>query len=118
MSHTVAITKFPDEESDDYEYTFGGEHGYDCQVLMECKRKACQAMNPNYGDERVRHGRDHLYRDGVWLATSDQCALLYVFEHRTEQETFEGLSVGTYPLRIEWEDETWWVEVQRCDPTD
>lgn len=114
MSHTVTITRLPDDESDDYEYTFGGEHGYDCQTLIECNRKACQAMNPNYGDERVRHGRDHVYRDGMWLAQSDQCALRYVFEGMTEDETFAGCQVGvTYPVRIEWEDESWWLEVQR-----
>jgi hypothetical protein len=116
MSHTVTITKLPDEESDDYESTFGGEHGYDCQVLILCKRKACQAMNPDYSDERVRHGREHLYRDGDWLAVSDQCALRYVFETVTEYETFEGLGVGTYPVRVEWEDETWWIEVQSFHP--
>lgn len=112
MSHTVTISRLPDGESDDYEFEFGGGHGHDCQVLVECKRKACQAMHPDYGDERVRHGRDHFYRDGMWLAVSDLCALRFAFEGRSKEETFDGIALGTYPIRIEWEDESWWVEVQ------
>jgi hypothetical protein len=117
MSHTVTITKLPDEESDDYEYTFGGEHGPSCSVYVECKRKACQAMNPDYepGDERFRHGKEHFYRDGDWLVESDLCSLRYVFEYITAAETFDGVAVGTYPVLIQWED-TWWLEVQNRHP--
>jgi len=113
MSHTVTITKLPDEESDDYEYEFGGTHGSDCEVYVRCKRKACQAMNPHYEpyDERVRHGKQHFHRDGEWMVESDQCALRYVFESVTAEETFGGLGLGTYPVSIEWEDD-WWLEVQ------
>lgn len=115
MSHTVTITKLPDEESDDYEYTFGGTHGPDCEVYVECERKACQAMNPDREpyDERFRHGKRHFHRDGDWLVESDICALGYVFEYTGDIETFEeaGVTLGTYPVRVEWED-TWWLEVQ------
>lgn len=112
MSHTVTITRLPDEESDDYEYEFGGTHGWDCAVLQRCKRKACQAMNPDYGDERVRHGKEHTFREGDWLIQSDDCALGYVFEQRGDIETFEGAGVtlGTYAVEICWEDD-WWLEV-------
>lgn len=115
MSHTVTITRLPDENHDDYEYTFGGAHGADCEVYVECKRKACRAMDPERGDERVRHGKRHFYRDGDWLAESDICALRYVFEDRGDIETFDGLGIGTYPVRIEWED-AWWLEVQNPVP--
>jgi hypothetical protein len=117
MSHTVTITRLPDEQSDDYEFEFGGTHGGDCAVLMPCKRKACQAMKPDYGDERSRHGKEHTFRDGDWLVESDQCALRYVFEQIGTNETFEGLTLGTYPVRIEWEDDTWWLEVQNPPAT-
>jgi hypothetical protein len=114
MSHTVTITRLPDEESDDYGYEFGGTHGADCATLRRCKRQACQAMNPEYdpGDERVRHGKDHYYRDGDWLVESDTCALAYVFENATDAEYFGGLPLGTYPIRVEWEDDSWWFEIQ------
>lgn len=113
MSHTVTITRLPDDEHDDYEYEFGGTHGSDCEVYVECKRKACREMNADYApcDERVRHGKRHFYRDGDWLVESDQCALRYVFGDVGPVETFYGLALGTYPVRIEWED-TWWLEVQ------
>lgn len=116
MSHNVTITRLPDDEHDDYEYTFGGDHGSDCGVWVACKRKACQAMNPEYEpyDERVRHGKEHFHRDGDWLVESDQCALRYVFEWSTEWDAFNGIEVGTYPIRIEWED-TWWIEVQEVE---
>lgn len=114
MSHTVTITRLPDEESDDYEYEFGGTHGSDCEVYVECKRKACQAMNPDYEplDERHRHGKRHFHRDGVWLVESDICALGYVFEYTGDVETFTEaeVSLGTYNVDIEWED-TWWLEI-------
>ena len=32
MTHTVTLTRLPDEESDDYEYQFGGTHGGDCEA--------------------------------------------------------------------------------------
>lgn len=114
MSHTVTIAKLPDEESDDYEYTFGGTHGNDCMVGTRCTRWACQTMNSDYETERTRHGLTHWwnYDNREWIVhdTTD-CALGYAFEYRTEDETFEGLELGTYPVRIEWED-TWWLEVQ------
>jgi len=114
MSHTVTITRLPDGESDDYEYEFGGTHGFDCEVLHPCKRKACQAMSPEYApfDERVRHGKLHTHRDGDWLVESDDCALGYVFEQRGPIETFEQAEVtlGTYAVEIRWEDD-WWIEI-------
>ena len=116
MSHTVTITRLPDDESDDYEYTFGGTHGADCMVGKRCPRKACQAMNHEHdaGTERSRHGLEHWWnwdnREWIVHDTTD-CALGYVFEYRTDIETFDGLGLGTYPVRIEWED-SWWLEVQ------
>ena len=120
MSHTVTITRLPDEERDDYDYEFGGTHGSDCQVFNRCKQAACQAMDPYHeaGDERTRHGRYHFYRDGEWLVESDECALRFVFESRGDDETFGGLTLGTYPVIVCWEDEDWWIEVQESgDPS-
>lgn len=113
MSHTVTITKLPDDTSDDWEYTFGGEHSQECSVWDGCNRAACVKMNPDYppGDERFRHGKLHEYRDGEWLIETDKCALRFVFEHGGIEDAFDGLSIGTYPVTICWED-TWWLEVQ------
>lgn len=119
MSHTVTITRLPDADHDDYEYEFGGAHGHDCEVYVECKRKACQAMNPEYEpfDERFRHGKQHFHRDGYWVAESDICALRYVFEYSGPDEAFDGLTLGVYPVRVEWED-TRWIEVQNQTPVE
>lgn len=110
MSHTITITRVPDEVSDDFEYEFGGTHGHDCGVLVRCARKACQAMNPDYGDERVRHGREHFFRDGDWLVESDRCALRYVFEAEFPWSQFERAGLGTHPVEIEWEDD-WYLSI-------
>lgn len=118
MSHNVTITRRPDETTDDYEYTFGGTHGHDCQVFAPCKRAACQRMDPNHaaGYERVRHGREHFHRDGEWMVEQDDCALRFVFESVTEWESFDGIPLGTHPVIVCWEDESWWVEVQYTPP--
>lgn len=118
MTHTVTLTRLPDETSDDYEYTFSGTHGHDCQTFNRCKRKACQAMNPNYGDERVRHGKEHFHRDGDWLVESGECGLRFAFESRGDDETFDGIPVGTYPVIVCWEDDEWWIEVQYTESTE
>jgi hypothetical protein len=117
MTHTVTLTRLPDEGSDDYEYTFGGEHDGNCESGRECMRKACSAMNPDYGDERLRHGKHHWHADGTWWVY-DSCALRYVFETVTEEETFDGIPLGTYPLHVEWDGEYWHVEVQYSEPTE
>ena len=114
MTHTVTITSLPDETTDDFGYEFGGTHGSDCEVFVRCKRKACQAMDPwnAAGDERSRHGKHHFYRDGEWLVESDDCGLRFAFEGRGDADTFEGVPLGTYPVIVCWEDDSWWVEVQ------
>jgi hypothetical protein len=117
MSHTVTITRLPDETADDYEYEFGGTHGSDCEVFNRCKQKACQAMSPLWDTERTRHGRYHIHRDGEWLVESDECALRFVFEQYGSVETFEGLALGTYPIVVRWEDDTWWIEVESDRPS-
>lgn len=118
MSHTVTITRLPNEESDDYEYEFAGTHDSSCMVGKRCERWACQTMNHEYETERTRHGLEHWWNwdNREWIVHDiEACALSHVFEYRTEDETFDGLTLGTYPVRIEWDDE-WWIEVQTTAP--
>lgn len=114
MPHTVTLTRLPDEDSDDFEYEWGGSHGSDCQVLMPCRLKRCEGLKRDYdyGHERLAHGVEHEYRDGDWLVLSDICALRYVFEYVTEWETFDGIPLGTYPVFIDWDGDDWHAEVQ------
>lgn len=120
MSHTVTITRLPDEQSDDYEYTFGGTHDHTCAVGMRCERESCQARDHEEESERTAHGLDHWWNwdNREWIVQDpDACALSHVFEHVTEDETFDGLSVGTYPVLVMWED-SWWLEVQSTPITE
>lgn len=114
MSHTVTITRLPEDESDDYEYTFGGTCDHTCMVGKRCEQESCQAMDHDEEAERVAHGLDHWWnwdnREWIVHDTTD-CALGYAFEIVTEDETFGGVGLGTFPVHIEWED-GWWIEVQ------
>ena len=114
MSHTVTITKLPDEESDDHEYEFGGTCDHSCMVGKRCARKACQEMDPDYDPERTRHGVEHWWNwdNREWIVhDTEDCALHHVFENVTEWETFDGVGLGTFPVFINWED-FWSLEVQ------
>ena len=73
MSHTITITRLPDETQDDAEYVVGGSCDSKCTIWWECRRKACSAMDPEHaaGDERVRHGKVHRHIWGVgWCVES------------------------------------------------
>lgn len=111
MAHTVTITRVPDETGGDYEYEFGGSHGRDCEYLLPCDRRECQAMEPYVETTRTRHGKEHTYTaDGLWVVLADDCALRFVFDDMSEAETFSGLTVGTYPIQVCFDD-AWWIEV-------
>lgn len=113
MAHTITITRLPSEESDDYEYVFGGTHDRSCMSGVACKRKACQAMSPDYDTERVRHGRDHWHLDGTWwVEDTERCGLNYVFEHESYDDQMERAGLGTHTVDVEWDGDWWllWIE--------
>lgn len=114
MSHTVTITRLPNEESDDYIYEFGGTCDGSCMVGKRCERESCQAMDSDEETERTEHGLEHWWNwdNREWIVhDTEDCALGHVFEHVTEDETFDGVGLGTFPVHIEWED-FWSLEVQ------
>lgn len=112
MAHTITITRLPDEDSDDYEYEFGGEHDHTCMVGEACGRKACQVMDPDRGTERTRHGREHWYADGTWWVERTRgCALDHVFELEYPDAKLAQAGLGTYPVEIDWDGDQWWLTV-------
>lgn len=114
MAHTVTITRLPDETSDDYEYTFAGECDGTCMVGKRCPSAECQAVEHDEDDLHA-HGQYHWwnYDNAEWIVhDTEDCALHHAFEMVTEDETFEGLTLGTYPVLVMWED-SWWLEVQQ-----
>jgi hypothetical protein len=119
MSHTIIVTRMPDETSDDVEFTIGGEHGHDCEVLTPCKRARCRGLRRDYdyGDERTAHGVFHEFRDGEWLVTNKRlCGLNYAFgDDMTWNEQIERAGLGTHPVTVEW-DGDWWLMIVATEP--
>lgn len=113
MSHTITITRLPDETQDDAEYVIGGSCDSKCTVWWECRRKACSAMDPEHaaGDERVRHGKVHRHIWGVgWCVESTDCGEQFAYDLSMQADAAPAL--GTYPLSIEWDGDGWdsWID--------
>ena len=122
MSHTITITRLPDETQDDAEYVIGGSCDSKCTVWWECRRKACSAMDPEHaaGDERVRHGKVHRHIWGVgWCVESTDCGEQFAYDLSMQADAAPAL--GTYPLFIEWDGDGWdsWIDYdpQPGDPS-
>lgn len=113
MSHTLTITKVPDEVDDDYEYTISGEHEDDCAVWFECDRMDCPTKSEDFDDpagEGVWHGEDHIAFDDVWATKSTQCAIDYRNDRMIEQ--LDGREVGTYDVEVGyWGDGEWYFNL-------
>lgn len=107
MSHTVTITKLPDEETDDTEFTIGGTCGHYCIAWTECRRTRCQKDPERVGyDERDVHGVEHMYIDGVWMVSTGKCALKVM--DWSDENICDLKELGTFALDVEW-DGDWWI---------
>jgi hypothetical protein len=122
MSHTITVTRTPDESSDDYEYEFGGTHGYDCEVFTECckvwhRHPSEDTKYECFGDDEwsTKRAGPHKMIDGVWMIEqTDGCALRYVFESQTVEETLEGVKSGeTRAVTAEWDGGRWTLAVHK-----
>lgn len=119
MSHTITITRLPDETQDDAEYVVGGSCDSKCTIWWECRRKACSAMDPEHaaGDERVRHGKVHRHIWGVgWCVESTDCGEQFAYDLSMQADAAPAL--GTYPLSIEWDGDGWdsWIDYENPQP--
>jgi len=111
MSHTITITRLPDEDNDDADYAIDGECTPACRVWRGCKRKACQRMNPDYPpfDERNRHGVEHQRIDGEWMVETNDCGIQYADDVAMNADDVTEL--GTYELRVDWDGDSWLTNV-------
>lgn len=105
MSHTITITRLPDEQHDDAEYEIGGTCDEWCTVWDECAESHPAAAWTTY-DTAVFHGVEHRDILGVgWCVRTTQCGLDYTHELGLEAEQAEA--GGTYALDIEWDGDGW-----------
>ena len=119
MSHTVTITKRPDETSDDIEYHFGGTHDANCEFYAICPNAQHRhPKNPdNFEDgwSTKQVPEVHQYLDGEWMVAVDQeerCALSFVFEGWSEEDALGGVALGeTRDVSCIWDGEGWELEV-------
>lgn len=124
MSHTVTITKLPDENDDDYGYEFGGTHDANCEFYRECTKawhrhpKNDEGFEDGWSTKRVT--QEHQWLDGLWMVPEDQnvrCALDFVFEGYTPSEYFAGMQIGeTHDVECRWDGEGWDLAVHKTTP--
>ena len=117
MSHTITITRLPDETSDDVEYTVGGTCEPGCRIWRECKRKACRALSADFDvpTERTRHGVEHQLIGGVgWAVETNTCGVTYAYYLTLDAER-EG-KLGTFPLEISWDGDFWDAFIDSSNP--
>lgn len=112
MSHTITITRLPDEESDDYEYEIGGEHDHRCESYRECAKawhrhpKNADIVGDEWGNERVG---EHRYIEGMWMVFDDKhCGIDWSFEADEPYGLHDIRALGTYPIEADW-DGDWWT---------
>lgn len=107
MSHTITITKLPDTESDDVEYTIGGEHEGSCRVWYECSEKHPE---PTESEQEAGlatwHEAEHMdIFDLGWCVESNECGVDHDSELNLRVEVHGRL--GTFALDIEWDGDGW-----------
>lgn len=107
MSHTITITRLPDDENDDAEYAIDGPCDSDCRVWRECPRATCQRMSSEYPpfEERYRHGVEHKRIDGVWMVDMNECGLDHAYHLNLAADEMGEL--GTYALQVDWDGDEW-----------
>lgn len=111
MSHTVTVTRLPDETSDDVEYTIGGEHDYSCQTFRDCRKdwhrhpKNESELIETWSTKRVPE--EHEWVEGEWMVReSEGCGFDYAFA--SDNPEWQMLALGTYDVRVSW-DGDWWI---------
>lgn len=107
MSHTITITRLPDDERDDAEYTIGGSCDQWCTVWRECDEKHPAPTDDEIASgEATWHGVEHMsILDIGWSVQTTECGLDYAYDLGLEADRVEAL--GAYVLDVEWDGDGW-----------
>lgn len=105
MTHTITVTKLPDDVNDDVEFEIGGTHGYDCETMRYCERKTCK--DRDHDGEFNAHGKVHYPGEYGWLVypAKPKCGLDFCDDIHFAVENFNKL--GTFHLDIDFDGDYW-----------
>ena len=108
MSHTITITRLPDDNHDDAEFEIGGTCEPYCSVWDECPQYHRRPRNDEY-DRPTFHGVEHLCHDigngPVWCVPTGECGAFYAYDLALEANRTPAL--GTYLIEFEWDGDAW-----------
>lgn len=108
MSHTITITRLPDEHFDDVEYTIGGDHDYQCEFYKPCEKawhrhpKSNEIVGDEWGNSRIGY---HAYLEDQWMVPDNGCAMQFTYCLNEHVRDFG--QIGTFALDLVWEDYEW-----------
>lgn len=122
MTHTITVTKVPDEFDDDYEYVIGGECDSHCAAYTPCEKdwhrhpRNEDHLTETWSTKRVPV--EHTWINGEWMIfDTKRCGADYAREEEgTPDSLYRVPGPGTYPIEVDW-DEWWYWTVVVPEPT-
>lgn len=104
--HTITVTRIaedPNADTDDPEYTTGGEHDRSCSVWYPCKVEGCEA-----DDEGAFHGEEHIViygEDKPCTQMVNECGLDFAYEY--DNPEWQMTTLGTFNVDVDWDGDNW-----------
>lgn len=113
MTHTITVTRVlesPGADTDDPEYTIGGDHDRACQAFWPCEKdwhrhpKNENRELEDWASKRVPEL--HYWIAGEWmLPIQNRCGLDYAFEY--DNPEFQMTELGTFAVDVDWDGDYW-----------
>lgn len=112
MSHLLLVTRLPDEEHDDYEYTVTGEHDSSCQTWHSCLKDWHRHPKNEYGEQdewsTKRVPEVHQFIENEWMVKIPNGCGLRECDDITDQID----RLGVYRARVNYDGDWWWAELE------
>lgn len=110
MSHTITITKLPDDVDDDIHYKIGGTCDGRCEFYRPCTKLWHRHPKNEWGDMDDEWGNSrvgpHMWLEGEWMKVAEgECAVQFadcIGEHAEDNG-----QLGTFALALEWDGDSW-----------
>lgn len=129
MTHTMIVTKLPDENDDDIIYSIEGPHDAACRVWYPCADDKPCVSEPSPFVRSVEdpicdvedwtfHGVEHRWIEESWMVLSVECASFS--DGAQDDLNFIALKrgIGSHPVDIDyWGDGIWQALDLTPEPT-